>query len=87
MGALLQLQVTCAPETMAYKRNSHDELLVLCCDGIWDVMSNEVCLYHHNAYNITHKQYNCVSGMTGRNVVTRCIVEVAHVLSLLASIK
>jgi serine/threonine protein phosphatase PrpC len=42
----MQLQVTCAPETMAYKRNSHDELLVLCCDGIWDVMSNEVCSRH-----------------------------------------
>jgi serine/threonine protein phosphatase PrpC len=36
-------KVTCVPDTMAYKRTPRDELLLLCCDGVWDVMSNENC--------------------------------------------
>lgn len=38
-----KLQVTCMPDTQVVERSPQDELLVLCCDGVWDVMSNEVC--------------------------------------------
>jgi protein phosphatase 1B len=36
-------KVTALPEVKRYERTKNDELLVLCCDGIWDVMSNEEC--------------------------------------------
>ncbi len=35
--------MTALPDTSVYDRNEGDELLVLGCDGIWDVMSNEEC--------------------------------------------
>ncbi|CAM9376053.1 unnamed protein product, partial [Discosporangium mesarthrocarpum] len=35
--------VTVAPEIMVYERGStnQEELLLLACDGVWDVFSNE----------------------------------------------
>mmetsp|Transcript_20698 Transcript_20698/g.30628 ORF Transcript_20698/g.30628 Transcript_20698/m.30628 type:complete len:337 (+) Transcript_20698:139-1149(+) len=37
-------KVTCLPDTGIYKRKeAGDEFLILCCDGIWDVMTNEQC--------------------------------------------
>ena len=39
-----QQKVSCQPDVKIVARNVHkDELLVLACDGIWDVMSNEQC--------------------------------------------
>lgn len=35
-------KVTAYPDTMSYVRSKNDELLVLCCDGIWDVMTNKI---------------------------------------------
>jgi serine/threonine protein phosphatase PrpC len=36
--------VTCDPDFVVHTRNNAtDEFLVLACDGIWDVMSNEEC--------------------------------------------
>lgn len=37
-------KVTCAPETQSIPRSpKSDEFLIVACDGIWDVMSNEDC--------------------------------------------
>lgn len=37
-------QVSCEPEVTVLKREDKDDYLILACDGIWDVMSNEDCL-------------------------------------------
>lgn len=34
-------QVTCAPEIRVMPRHPSDEFLLLCCDGIWDVMTSD----------------------------------------------
>eukprot|EP00611_Tribonema_gayanum_P018313 TRINITY_DN31407_c0_g1_i1.p1 TRINITY_DN31407_c0_g1~~TRINITY_DN31407_c0_g1_i1.p1 ORF type:complete len:270 (-),score=82.06 TRINITY_DN31407_c0_g1_i1:45-854(-) len=34
-------KVTCVPDTLVYRRTPGDELLLLCCDGVWDVMNND----------------------------------------------
>merc|ERR1712087_333481 len=39
--ALEEQALTCVPEVTTYRRNTKDKLLVLACDGIWDVMSND----------------------------------------------
>lgn len=39
--ALEEQALTCVPEVATYRRNTKDKLLVLACDGIWDVMSND----------------------------------------------
>lgn len=36
-----QQQVSCEPEVREVARSSKDMFIVLACDGIWDVMSNE----------------------------------------------
>ena len=33
--------VTCAPEIRVLARHPSDEFLLLCCDGIWDVMTSD----------------------------------------------
>jgi len=40
----LQPHVTYEPEIHVHKLEPDDEFLVLACDGVWDVMSNETCL-------------------------------------------
>lgn len=37
-------QVSCEPEVTVLKREGKDDYLILACDGIWDVMSNEDCV-------------------------------------------
>jgi len=38
-------KVSCVPDIIIYPRNeSQDEFIVLACDGIWDVASNEDCI-------------------------------------------
>ena len=34
-------KVSCEPEFVVHERCSEDEVLLLACDGLWDVMSNE----------------------------------------------
>mmetsp|Transcript_2540 Transcript_2540/g.3744 ORF Transcript_2540/g.3744 Transcript_2540/m.3744 type:complete len:415 (-) Transcript_2540:262-1506(-) len=42
--AINKQKVICDPEIIVYPRDEvRDEFLVLACDGIWDVMSNEQC--------------------------------------------
>ncbi|CAN0490411.1 unnamed protein product, partial [Scytosiphon promiscuus] len=36
-----ECKVSPAPETLSVPRSSKDEFLIVACDGIWDVMSNE----------------------------------------------
>ena len=37
-------QVSCEPDILIYeRRRADDQFIVLACDGIWDVMSNEEC--------------------------------------------
>jgi len=39
-------KITAAPDMTVIKRDEEDEYLLLCCDGIWDVVSNaEACDY------------------------------------------
>lgn len=35
------LQVSCEPDFVIHERTDNDEMLLLACDGLWDVMSNE----------------------------------------------
>jgi len=35
-------KVTSLPDVSVHARDDRDQFLVLACDGIWDVMSNEV---------------------------------------------
>lgn len=36
-----QQKVTCYPEIKVHKRSASDEVLLLACDGVWDVFTNE----------------------------------------------
>ena len=47
-----QYSVICYPDVSVYVRTgNNDSILVLACDGVWDVMSNnEVCEYYHCFY-------------------------------------
>lgn len=37
----VEQQVSAEPEMTVLDRKSGDDYLILCCDGIWDVMTNE----------------------------------------------
>lgn len=53
LGQCEQL-VSPEPEIFCQDRDPNDEFLVLACDGIWDVMTNEaVCSFVHNRLQIT----------------------------------
>lgn len=53
LGQCEQL-VSPEPEIFVHDRDAQDEFLVLACDGIWDVMSNqEVCSFVHNRLRVT----------------------------------
>lgn len=39
-------QVSAEPTCTVLERHAEDDLLILCCDGIWDVFSNEDCVDH-----------------------------------------
>ena len=53
LGQCEQL-VSPEPEIFCQERNPQDEFLILACDGVWDVMSNEnVCKFVHNRLSIT----------------------------------
>mmetsp|Transcript_83104 Transcript_83104/g.130724 ORF Transcript_83104/g.130724 Transcript_83104/m.130724 type:complete len:390 (+) Transcript_83104:102-1271(+) len=33
--------IVCTPEVRRFKRNDADEFMVICCDGVWDVLSSQ----------------------------------------------
>jgi len=35
--------VSCEPDVKVHKRVEGDEMLIIACDGIWDVMGNQTC--------------------------------------------
>ena len=45
--------VTCKPEVYVTKLDKDFEFIILACDGIWDMMSNEQAIefLHKNCYN------------------------------------
>ncbi|CAM9290790.1 unnamed protein product [Chrysoparadoxa australica] len=38
-----QCKVTALPDVLSHPRSGSDECLIMCCDGIWDVMTNDEC--------------------------------------------
>ena len=66
--------VSPAPEIFVVPRNSEeDEFLVLACDGIWDVMSNEdLCKFIHTQMAITDDLEKVAA-----SVVDQCLFKVS----------
>lgn len=55
-----QLQLTeqlviCIPDISVHKRSDSDELIVLACDGVWDVMSNSEAISYLSGVVMTKK--------------------------------
>jgi len=49
-----QQQVSAEPTVSVLERHDDDDLLILCCDGVWDVMSNEECVEHVRKHSALH---------------------------------
>ena len=41
---LVLVQVTCDPDITIHQRTPSDDVLILGCDGVWDVMSSQDCV-------------------------------------------
>ena len=38
-------QISCCPDFIIRERDATtDEFIIICCDGVWDVISNEACV-------------------------------------------
>jgi serine/threonine protein phosphatase PrpC len=38
-------QISCVPDCISERRDSDiDEFIVICCDGVWDMMDNQACV-------------------------------------------
>jgi len=50
--------VTCEPDLFKYKLNKYDKFIVIACDGLWDVMTNEevVNFILHECYDDSGKR-------------------------------
>lgn len=72
MGPCEQL-VSPEPEIFVREKDDMaDEFLVLACDGIWDVMSNEdLCAYIHNRLCVTDNLQEVTS-----QVIDTCLYKV-----------
>lgn len=64
-------QVSVEPEITKFERTpSQDEFLILCCDGIWDVMSNEEVV----TFVRTKHDQGCVDlGTIAEELLDRCL--------------
>lgn len=64
--------VSSEPEIFIRERNPSDEFLILACDGLWDVMSNEeMCAYIHSRLLVTDDLEDITS-----QVVDTCLYKV-----------
>lgn len=61
-------QVSPEPEFQIQERTSDDQVLILCCDGIWDVMSNEEV----GAFYMKELQSNDLA-TTCSNILDECL--------------
>ena len=43
------------------ERHDDDDLLILCCDGVWDVMTNEDCVEHVRKSSTVHGSLQTVA--------------------------
>mmetsp|Transcript_6903 Transcript_6903/g.16453 ORF Transcript_6903/g.16453 Transcript_6903/m.16453 type:complete len:324 (+) Transcript_6903:187-1158(+) len=64
-------QVSVEPEISVFERApAHDEFLILCCDGIWDVMSNEDVV----GFVRTKHDQGCIDlGQIAEDLLDRCL--------------
>ena len=73
MGPCEQL-VSPEPEISVQERHAEDEFLVLACDGIWDVMSNdEICDFVRNRLQITNSMESVCN-----QVIDTCLYKVRN---------
>lgn len=56
-----QQMITAMPEIRSLELHSGDEFLVLACDGIWDVLSNQQVLHHLQSSLFNRSSRSCMT--------------------------
>jgi protein phosphatase 2C family protein 2/3 len=68
--------VTALPEVRVHARNSNDRFLVLACDGIWDVMSNQQTVDFIGSSLGINNNNNNINSTVNETITTERVAEV-----------